>query len=217
MDSSNAASPAGAGSEGDSGLTPGAFESLLGRLGSDREQGAERYEIIRRKLIRLFAWRGCRLPEELADETLNRVAFKLEGGLEIQSEDPYRYICGVAWRVFQEKIRERARQTHLQQEYGLELRRLPPRSPEESQTGANPLAFCFRHCLGSVAEEDRDLILRYYDGEKSERIRRRRLLADETGLQLNNLRVRAYRIRHRLEQCTGRCVDRSSGEDHATA
>ena len=41
------------------GMTPEEFEALLAQLDPDRERAGERYETIRRKLVRLFEWRGC--------------------------------------------------------------------------------------------------------------------------------------------------------------
>src|SRR5204863_6195928 len=60
-----------------SGLTRESFEILLAQLDPDRERAGELYETIRRKLIRLFEWRGCACPEDLADETFNRGARQL--------------------------------------------------------------------------------------------------------------------------------------------
>ena len=41
------------------GLTAEGFEALLAMLHPDRETAGERYEDIRRRLVRLFEWRGC--------------------------------------------------------------------------------------------------------------------------------------------------------------
>ena len=83
------------GGDGYRGLTRESLEALLACLGSDPEQAAQHYEQIRRKLIRLFEWRGCHNPEDLADETFNRVASQLRKGLQIRSDNPYAYFCGV--------------------------------------------------------------------------------------------------------------------------
>ena len=59
-------------------LTKEAFDSLLSWLDPDREWAGEKYEVIRARLIKVFAYRGCHTPEELADETINRVAKKID-------------------------------------------------------------------------------------------------------------------------------------------
>src|SRR5262245_20430567 len=59
------------------------FDCLLAYLSPDREEAGKEYETLRRKLIKLFQYRGCHSPEELADETINRIAKKIKQGAEI--------------------------------------------------------------------------------------------------------------------------------------
>src|SRR5690349_2354142 len=54
-----------------------AFDELLSWLAPDPDAAGQQYELIRRKLIALFRCRGCLSPEDLADETINRVIKKL--------------------------------------------------------------------------------------------------------------------------------------------
>jgi hypothetical protein len=186
-------------------LTREAFDALLALLDSDRDQAAHRYEIIRSKLIRLFAWRGWAAPEELADETLDRVAKKLQAGIEIEADDPYRYISGVAYRVFKEKVRESERRRKRHGEYQMHVEREIAAEDDEEEMG-EILLDCLKGCLDQLASDDRELILRYYEKEKSARINNRKALARELRLEMNNLRIRAHRIRRRLERCTHRCA-----------
>ena len=53
------------------------FRRLLLRLDADRDRAGEKYEDLRRKLIRYFEWNPRFPVEALADETLDRVARKL--------------------------------------------------------------------------------------------------------------------------------------------
>jgi dihydroneopterin aldolase len=59
-------------------LSQETFDALLAWLDSDRDQAAMKYEKIRRALIKIFTGRACVEPEDLADETINRVARKLK-------------------------------------------------------------------------------------------------------------------------------------------
>lgn len=179
-------------------LTPEALGSLLDFLGPDPESAGRRYQEIRCRLARIFEWRGCAHPEEVVDETMNRVAHKLAGGVVIESEDPFRYFCGVAFMVFKEDLRGERQQL----EALAELRNLPP-PPEEDE---DERMDCLRRCMGSLPEDERDLILRYHTGEGRSRIRRRRRLAAELGIRLNALRIRAYRLRGKLEECVHSCM-----------
>src|SRR5258705_1304439 len=58
-------------------LKPEAFDRLLDSLGEDRESAGKRYLEIRSNLVRFFEWRGSPVPEDHADETINRVAKRI--------------------------------------------------------------------------------------------------------------------------------------------
>src|SRR4026209_1657872 len=73
------------------GLTAEAFASLLNLLGTDRERAGARYEDLRRTLIRFFEWRGAPFPEEHADETFDRVARRLDEGVDVKNVGAYCY------------------------------------------------------------------------------------------------------------------------------
>jgi len=174
------------------GLTCEGFEALLAQLDSDRERAGERYEIIRRKLVRLFEWRGCDTPEDLTDETFNRVARKLAEGTELRSSDPYGYFCGVAHLVYKEVLRRCSRERRAVEAGGWPS----PESPSEAE---DPHLACLRRCLDGLPRDQRDLVLRYHQEEGH--IQNRQTLARELGIPLNALRIRVHRIRRKLETC----------------
>ena len=62
-------------------VTREAFERMLAALHPDSERADEQYVKIRRKLVKLFEWRGCPEADECADETINRVAQKICEGV----------------------------------------------------------------------------------------------------------------------------------------
>ncbi len=86
-------------------LTPEAFNQLLDWLGPDRETAGKSYEEIRRRLIKIFTVRGCHIPEELADETFNRVGKKVAELAADYVGDPSLYFFGVAHKVFLEYLK----------------------------------------------------------------------------------------------------------------
>lgn len=174
------------------GLTPEGFEALLSMLHGDREKAGEIYEDIRRRLVRLFEWRGCSRSDELADETFNRVARKSAEGLTLQRSDPYAYFCGVAHHVFQEVVRREARE-HKALESG-DWSSSP--APEDE---ADYRLDHLRACLEILEPGHRRLLLRYH--QEDQRIRSRKDLCDELGIPMNALRIRVHRLRRKVETC----------------
>jgi DNA-directed RNA polymerase specialized sigma24 family protein len=185
------------------GLTAETFDILLAQLDPDRERAGELYETIRRKLVRLFEWRGCASPEDLADETINRVARRLAEGVELRSNDPYGYFCGVAHLVYKEVLRRASREQRA-----LAGGDWPPTTLEEEEPSDHRLE-CLRRCLAELPPDQRDLVLRYYQGKSARgesNIRNRQQLASEAGIPMNALRIRVHRVRRKLESCVHACL-----------
>jgi len=167
---------------------------LLDWLDSDREQAALRYEKIHRGLIKVFTGRGCVEPEDLADETINRVTSKLkEIGKEF-SGDPERYFYGVANYVYMEYLRRKIPQA------------LPPTPTDHDSI---ELEYnCLERCIERLTKEHRELLLRYHGADAE--TEHRRALADELGIAPNALRIRVYRIRMTLKDCMEKCIERAN-------
>ncbi len=185
-------------------LGPEQFETLLRRLGPDREAAATRYEQLRRRLIAVFEYRQCHHAEELADETLDRVARKLqELRDEFTGSDPSRYVFGVAWNVARESYRRPAT-LPLPETW----ERPASAAKEEDDELENT---CLDRCLEKLDAGDRRLALEYHEGQGGAKIRRRSELARELGLSQNALRLKIHRVTARLRECVLQCVDRSRG------
>ena len=86
------------------------FHRLLQWLDQGNDSDGERYVEIRDRLVRYFGRRNCLAPDDLADETLNRVARRLEEQVEIDDVGPAHYCYIVAKFVFLESLRLRARE-----------------------------------------------------------------------------------------------------------
>ena len=175
-------------------LSQEAFDALLDWLDPDREQAGIKYEQIRSRLIKIFTGRGCIDPEELADETINRVTSKLN---EIQREftgDRARYFFGVANKVYLEFLR----------------RKTPQPQSQPTDSGRAELEYsCLERCIERLSEEDRALLLKDYGAKGQTQADRRKALADELGISLNALRIRVYRIRIALKECIEKCIQDS--------
>ncbi|HKV08368.1 MAG TPA: hypothetical protein VJ725_09535 [Thermoanaerobaculia bacterium] len=187
---------------GSQALNQESLEALLAMLDDDRDQAAVKYETIRRKLIRLFEWRKCEFPEDLADVTLDRVAKRIAEGVEVRSADPFGYICGFAHLVYKEEWRRAARE-----QKALNSGDWPPQDPPEDEPDDRRLA-CLRRCLDQLPSDQRHLLLEYHKGENGN-IRHRKKLADELGIPINALRIRVHRVRRKLEDCVASCLLRN--------
>ncbi len=64
---------------------------------------------------------------------------------------------------------------------------------------------CLERCLHSLREDERDLVVAYYQADVS-RPGQRRMLAGKHTLSVENLRQRTHRLRKRLRACLQQCV-----------
>ena len=192
-------------------LTAQAFDGLLACLDPDRERAAGVYEVIRGKLITYFESRGCLFPDDYADETINRAARKISEGAAIYAKEPASYFYGIARNLLQEYWESRPH-GYTPVEKILTVKHASE-SPEEAiQRTAERLQRerqieCLEQCVGSLSPNDRELIVDYYQGESGIKIKNRKLLAERLSIPLNALRIRALRIRERLEECLENCLE----------
>jgi len=186
-------------------LTANAFTRLLDRLGADEEQAGEKYEDLRRTLLRFFEWRGAPFPEEQTDETFDRIARKLNEGIEIANIGGYCY--EVARLVCLEAFKgHESRRTPLEE---IKLEPAAADLTEETAEKEQRLS-CLDDCLRVLPTDSREMITAYYSDEKRGRIDRRQALADGLGLRREALANRAQRVRDKLEQCVIRCLKKKS-------
>jgi RNA polymerase sigma factor (sigma-70 family) len=186
-------------------LTEGAFETLLAWLDTDRERAGSKYETIRLRLIKIFTCRGCFEAEELADETINRVVGKVDEIANNYRGDPALYFYGVSHNIHLEYLRKlKLRAPEIPPENTRETVARPSVHPVED---IEPEFECLERCLDELSPDNRRLMLDYYQHEKHAKIDYRQRLADELGIALNALRIRAHRMRRTLRECVQNCLD----------
>jgi DNA-directed RNA polymerase specialized sigma24 family protein len=189
--------------------TESSFQKFLRWLDEGVDSRGEKYLEMRRRLVAYFDRKNSQSADELADETLARVAQKLEEKGQITDLSPAHYCYITAKFVFLESVRAAKRsQTGLEEitaaaQLDLEatsstLRKLTPEDQERRYT-------CLDLCLKKLSATDSQLILEYYQGEQQEKIRRRRQLSEKMGLTPNALSIRACRIRSKVEICVKEC------------
>jgi len=171
------------------------FDRLLSWLDRDRERAGILYERIRWRLVTILASRGCTLAEELADETIDRVARRIADIEQIYVGDKAIYFLGVMNNVHHEYLR----------------RPSPTRLIDTSVDVATreTIHACLDNCLETLAPYSRQLIERYYAADKKAKIDLRKVIARELGIRPATLRLRALRIREKLQSCIERCMSLS--------
>ena len=183
-------------------LTPESFAKLLECLDSDRDRAGEKYEDLRRTLIRFFEWRGAPFPEDHTDDALSRVARRLAEGVEIKNIRGYCYEVGRL--VYLEVLKSADSRRDP-----LDADQLNVAAPDIDDAAEREIRLsCLDHCLDSLPEGGRTLILEYYQDDSRDRIERRKALAKVFKLNREALANRAQRLRDKLERCVTQCVNR---------
>jgi DNA-directed RNA polymerase specialized sigma24 family protein len=190
-------------------LSKDALQRLLNWLDGGANSDGHAYVEIRRRLRDYFARKNCLPDEDLADETLTRVARRLEEEGITRGETPARYCYIVARFVFHEHLRENKAHpmvTHVSGDVAPQPSASSAADAAEAAGTQEKLLACLQKCLQELDPLNRRIITRYYIGTARVKIDNRRGLAESLGLSLNALTVRASRIRTRLDACVRRCA-----------
>jgi len=178
-------------------LTKEDLERLLAWLNPDARLAAEKYEVIRAGLIQRFIGRQFTDPEALADETINRVAAKVEELAATYKGDPAGYFHAVAKNVVYEHTRE--------------LRSAAKPPPPEPEPLFDDIYFdCLEKCLGELTPEKRGMILSYYGDIRQAKIDSRKRMRQHLNLKANALRAQTHRVRKKLGRCVRECVEQGA-------
>jgi hypothetical protein len=174
-----------------------AFDKLLAWLDLDRNKAAEKYQRIYLRLVRILAARGAIDAEDLADQTVNVVASKIDELIKNYEGDPALYFYGVAKKIYQEWLKHKTHTTPL-----------PPIDNTEIELRYD----CLEKCLEKVTNaEEATMVVRYHEGEGQERIENRKKMAAELGITLNALRIRICHLQARLRPCIEECLKQIEG------
>ena len=192
-------------------LTANALQMLLSRLDSDLEAAAEKYEVLRLKLTRWAVWKGCPESEAdaLADEACDRIAVKIEGGEVIENINAY---AGTVMRfVWLEWLRKNPIFVPIDDDGGEADDRHGTSTEDPDDEEDDVYIICLRVCMNEVVTDDGDkqIIIDYYDPDPGQKNKEHRKdMAERFGLTMTTLKVRASRIRARLETCINECIAR---------
>ena len=176
-------------SDADHWLNVAAFERFLYWLGPDQESAGRKYETIRARLIMMFKARRCAFAEDLADATFERVVRRLTYLTAEFTGDPARYFYGVAKKIYLEH----------QHRITVDRRRAERSLPTNTDPDLEDKFKQLEEALSTISTSDRELILRYYTGNGRDKINHRRALAQQSGIGLNALRLRVFRIKQEIK------------------
>jgi DNA-directed RNA polymerase specialized sigma24 family protein len=177
-------------------LTRQEFDNLLSWLSPDREDAGRKYEEIRKQLVRFFTCWGCGAPDDLTDETIDRLVRWMEGRGWEASAEPIRVFYG-----FARNIRHEAYRQPSVAPMPVEVEDL---SPKQENQEVN--LHCLDLCLEKLAEVERELIRGYYAHAGRKKIEHRQTMAGKMGIGMNALRIQAWRIRSTLRDCIDGCL-----------
>lgn len=191
------------------------FEKLLAYLDpDDRDNAANEYVLIEKKLITFFESRQCHLPEEHADITLTRAAKIIDEGRAPDRAYRRSFFYSVAHYVLQEYRDNLKKRIHVSLD-NLQSSSQPFVNPEEErlreeeQMESELRSRCLAACMEKLSDKDREIIMEYYQGDTSQKIKNRKWLAERLGISIGALRLKAFRIREGLEKCMKECLERS--------
>jgi DNA-directed RNA polymerase specialized sigma24 family protein len=177
------------------------LDRLLNWLDADSEQAGAIYEKIRWRLIAILASRGCRVPEELADETIDRVARRV---VDIQATyigDKAIYFLGVMNNVHHEYLKQ-------PQVSEFSVFNHDPGAKDDAREEAKEKTYgCLEKCLNRLAPNSKQMIEQYYAQDKRAKVDLRKRIAVELGISISTLRLRALRIREKLQACIDQCLE----------
>ena len=203
--------PTPAGFHDDWTLARNAFHQFLKWLDNGVDSGGQRYLEIRRRLVLYFGRKNCAAADELADETLTRVARRLAEEGQIRDAVPAQYCYTVARFVFLEYRRQPA-QSQLNLDTLPSIQRAlaygQPHSESQEAEDREKLLRCLEICIHALPPQRRELIVEYYRGDFRVKIEVRRRLAERLGVTANALSIQACRIRERLAACVRDCCNR---------
>lgn len=191
-------------------LTQQGLNKLLLQISSNQEVAAQKYNETRQKLIKFFEYQNCAFPEEQADETINRLIKNIEEKDIITYENIGKYCYSIAQNVLKEYWRKKEKHPQsLEDSLQNVTLFIDPNKVEkevEKRVQKERSLECLEMCLEKVEQTDKDLLYEYYQQQGRQGIESREAIAKKMGLPLNNLRVKIYRLKEKLEQCINNCL-----------
>lgn len=170
------------------------FEYFLQSLSTNETEAGVAYTKLRDSLVRFFQLKGDAEPETAADETIDRVALKFSQNSKIDNLTKYSF--GVARLVFLERLRRNQKEKNSHDGF------YANKALFSADTIENDEFLFYRECFQSLPEPDRRFLERYFmELPNAQQNENRKKMIDEFGVSVNNLRLKIFRLRKRLNKC----------------
>ena len=167
--------------------------TLLATLGSTPEERGMEYERLRSKLILFFSRQTLPFPEDLADESLDRLARRIAEGTEILSAPAF--ALGIARHLAQEQRRRKHQPQTMEDAFWDNVPAAAATPSSEEQIAG------MERCLEKLLPADARLLRGYYLTAERNPMKARGKLAERLGISANTLRQRVFLARQRLRDC----------------
>jgi DNA-directed RNA polymerase specialized sigma24 family protein len=163
--------------------------------------------------LKIFFRRRCKTSEEAAraddwvQETMFRVARKVDAGLEIINFDAY--AMGTAKVVFQEYLNRPAERS-LNSQSLINGNSLETLSNLNTQSDVEIRAFCLDECLLKLDDHGRTIIASWFGLSGANNTEPQPEMKEERAVGSSTVRVRVFRLVSRLRACCRKCMEEKS-------
>lgn len=171
--------------------------------GEDGQGIIELFESLRAKLTIFFEIRHCIDPEELADETMQRVVLKICQGTEVSNLIGYSY--GVAKNI----LKENRRRESVKQAYVDSQKYRAGSDPIDDEADAQMRERrlkCMEDCLARLKEQGRSLLSEYYKFKGQAKLVHRKQMAEDLNISREALSLRVFHLRQKVKRCVHECL-----------
>ena len=190
---------------------PTAGDKLLRFFDGDPVVAGKELLRCRQALIRRFAAERLHDAEDLADKTLERVVEAIQTNPDRVITNIWAFISGFARNIIHETHRSAVLKEVSLDELSStqEPRTASLEELELAFSREEGLWICFKQCLDELPAGERETLIRYYNAELREKLKKvRERMALSLGLTSSQLRKHTFNLRTELEACIKDCLGR---------
>jgi len=131
------------------------FVRFLAWIDNGRESEGQEYLALRSRLVAYFQRKGCEIPDDLADETLERAHRRLDEVGRIDVETPAKFCYITAKFVFLEYLRSgRRKEKNIEP---ADFEKFEAQSLDGDNEQKEQMSRCLERCLSTLGSDGRNL------------------------------------------------------------